>query len=459
MWYCPECGTKIENDGRFCFQCGQARPEIVAEDTGMTAVANEEITKKRSKAKFIGVGIGAAIIVLIFFGAAFAKDYMITKDPVKRIAYGYMQLLEADRLETNSKLSINVSEYPAEPEVKMVVDLLKKAELEINVKGDNLEKRFLQEIYLNFDGDQLADANIYVDKEVVAANLPLLIDDWIYLELDKYEEMIEEMSDGEVSQFTAEDYSPLLRLDDVENWKEIRTDYAEFLIGTLNEYVEEGTEEIGVTYADGDKTKTIMCEEVIVKMDIRDMLDLAEELVEKIEDDDRMKEIFVYKVNQFIEIAKQNGDIDSMDIDEDDIDDMLDEAEDGFNDMLDDMLYSISEARKELSYSEEVLNSKIIWNFRFDKNHVLRNILTTIQMDYQGYYPEESFEAEIINNYVVKSINDKVGFEKPNFSGGYNFAEDPQEVVLELEEEIQQNFMRNIMGNEKLGRIFQPFYY
>lgn len=458
MWFCPECGSENESTSNFCFECGTSKPNDLDSESEVKLSASQDSNSEKKKMPIWGKVLVAILAILVIYkGFGLIKNYLIAKDPVKRIAYGYSKMLDAKTLELNSKTSLNLTRYPDEPETKIFFKMLEDLEIEIDGKRDKKANRILETVKLNMDKDSIVDAVFYADKESAGISIPLLIDEWVYINYEDLDDMIDEMSYGEVSQFSAEDYLPLFDFDDVDNWSKIQKEYIDFLSNNLDEYIEEGDEKVVVIIENAHREEKVKCDEVIITMDINDLFNITEDIIEKIQDDERVKEALKQKIEQFFEIAESNGDLDEMDLDKDDIGDILEDFDDNYEDLIDEMLDDLDEAKQEIREETDEFDLELEWSFRFDSRNRIRNIVTKVGFDYTDYY--DSIGAELENNLVIKSMNEKLDFEKPDFSDGYNFSDDPEETLEELEAEFQYNFMKNLFSNQEFYKLFETFGY
>ena len=74
--YCSKCGSKLEQNSKFCAHCGEKTAEEITTNSGMTNVSYEQQTgKKSSTGLIIGLVVGllvlvggAAMVAVLFFG-------------------------------------------------------------------------------------------------------------------------------------------------------------------------------------------------------------------------------------------------------------------------------------------------------------------------------------------------------------------------------------------------------
>ncbi len=471
MWFCSECGTKNEDSSNFCYECGNAKQQDLGNEPHAVAVEKEQIKVSKSKRKMLRVGIIAIITIALLGTVAFgAKDFLIRKfvlnDPVKRIAYGYKKLIDAKTFNSTTRLSLEFTEYPDDPESKMMVNLINDFSFHVNTKLNNNSNRFLQVIDLRLDDDSLMDANTYGDKETLALSIPSLLDEWIYVEIDELENMLEKMHviDDSID-FSYEDYEKIFELKDVKNRKEIRNDYIEFISKELGKYVEEEGKKVDVVITDGDKESKIKCEEIVVEMSFRDLIDFIEELLSEIEDDDRIKDLVTQKVQQFFNIAVENGDIDEMNIDEDEIEDIMDEFDDFYDELIEEMLYDVDMIKEEMKYNNT--DFELTWSFRFDSANNIRgvNYICEVESSYYDYYEGyKDIDFNLQGELVVNSINKGLNIEKPNLRHGYNFSDEPEEALNDIEEDFDDNFERLLESKEfepilEFLQTLNPYYF
>lgn len=454
MWYCTKCGVQNEDDSKFCYKCGQEKPEQVYEgDNTATTVAEKKSDK--NKTKIIGAIIVAAVAIIAFALISFAKDYMITKDPINRIFYGYSKLYEADTIDTDVNISLEFVEYPDQSDANIYLPLLEDLDIDFNMKADNKDNKFIGKINLNFDGNSIIDSDIYGDKEVFAFNIPFLLEEWVYIDYEKVYSNNGNIDYDEISE-KQEAYSELLEFDNIDNWKEVKKDYGTFMSDILNKYVEKENEKVTVELLVEGETKTIDCEEVVVNMEVKDLFTIYLELLEKAKNDERIKEILIYKLNQFLELAKENGDADLMAVDGYELEEIIKALDEEYDYIIEELIKEIEFVKDGLQYEEAELY--ITWRFRFDNNHILRNLLADIIIEQNDpYYTENDFTMKLKSNMVVNSINEKTDINKPDLSGGYDFASDPEGVSQKIEQDMQYNLMKNLMSNPELLYFFSGF--
>lgn len=473
--FCTECGTKNEDNSNFCYECGHPKEQGSSNGSQTTVLEKEQKEEKKSSksnSKIFRVGIIAIVIVALLGTTVFgAKDFIIRKfvlnDPVKRISYGYKKMLDAKTLDTTSKISLEFTEYPDNPEIKVMYNLLNDFSVLANSKFDNNADKFLQTIDFRLDDNSMINASIYGDNEVFALDLPSLLEGWIYVELKELPNILEEMDiiDRDSRDFNFEDYEQLLDMSNIENWEEIQNDYIDFMSEELGKYIKETGSKVDVIIINNDKESTIKCEEIVVKMDFKDMIDFIEDLFSEIEDDDRIKDLLTLKIQQFYDIAIENGDIDEMGAEEDDVEDIMDRFDDFYDGLFEEMEYSFDMLKDEMEYNES--SFEYTWSFRLDSGNNLRGIscIAKIESTYYDYYEGYiDLNFNIQSEYVVNSINKGLDFEKPNLKKGYNFSDDPEEALYDIEEDMQKNFEKLIESKKfepimELLQTINPYYF
>jgi hypothetical protein len=395
--------------------------------------------KEMSKRELIIMGI---IIVLIFTDVFIIKDYLITKDPIKRIVYGYEKLNKTYALKTKSVLSVDFSDYFYRPETSMVVDLMEKTEIIVNSKVNRRENKYWKKIELKADKHSLADMTLYSDKEIIGVHIPLLIQKWVYLKPDELGNLLNELTGGRITKFDIQIYRALSDFSGIGNLEEVKKDYLEFLSKNLNKYAEEGRKKVNVKVVNEEKESILKCEEVIVKMNKTEILEFYEKLMNKVREDDRIKEVIKLRLYQFINKAKRNGNM--KDIDEK-------WMEENFDNVYNKIIKGINELKIAL---QEGPNLSFMYRFRFDSKHVLRNIVYEMTMNYDDADKLTKADIKIINNFIVNSINQRIEIDKPNVSMGYNYSQNPEQISQEISRAFKFDLIKNLMANDKLLELF-----
>lgn len=440
MVFCPECGTKNEDDALFCENCGfkldpiteevsetieevtedvmVEASEEVAETTEEVVEVAEEITapveevieepvmttkdpdeepKDNSIKKILmfgGLGI-VAVVALVFV----ASLLFGSKDPTYMLVGGILDNMTNDDVTATTEITFL--------DVPRDFDFLTDAKIKFEYGQKDL--RIGAKVDVTYEKDSLFEAAIVADDDNMFIDFMENYDDVLFMEIDDFEEAMEAIVQGQK-------YLANFKVKGVD-WKA----YAELFTEEMDGSIEK----------DGS--------DVVLTMDLKDILSALEEVLEMAEDDDDLRDgLRLALIDLFETMIEDDFELDGADSDE--WEEALDflEDEDDWEDAYDDFFDSSSMMFGGLGYYmyelEAIDDMEIRYSFSGSK-------LTGVEF----IIDDGGFEVEIIT-----SLKGKYSGESYDDKDAEDIEDMDYDDVMEIYEEVAEEVAEKISDNDDL---------
>lgn len=235
MKECPKCHGKCQEESESCAICGykfsDSLQEITNEENykmekeenqmnidnnnltnnesdidvyevveeGSKEVNGVENNSKQGKKKNkVGLAIILVVALLVLAGALIFGKNLFKKNNEDTIIKAFQKLLKANTLDADINLSIEDIEVEFndsyDGQLALVASMMKDFNININTKYDKKASVIEGLVKLNMRNNTLVTGNLYMDKEAVGIEVPLIYDKMFYITWDGFYETLQEDS-------------------------------------------------------------------------------------------------------------------------------------------------------------------------------------------------------------------------------------------------------------------------
>ncbi|WP_105616873.1 zinc-ribbon domain-containing protein [Vallitalea okinawensis] len=426
MKICNNCGASLANDAQFCTKCG----------------SRYEAKRKTSTFKIILL-IGSFLLLFLVLGiAAYA---FINKDPVDRVLLSYKNLFEADEYEAVTTITYDVKSSIQDDTMNLVVNMIEDSDIVVTTqKKDDQQYAILE---MNYDEEEIFTMDVFVNKEYIAVNIPIIYDEMFFVKWEELDEMVETLNEEFYMDIPELEYLEYVKIFNVEDSKEFNAidqkKYYNFIKGYYEGKITKGSL-VDVTYTEGKKEKEVKCREYTVTQDIKDVEDLTLELFEMLIEDEEVEALLVAKFNEFLDVLVDTKDYENLYITEDEIEDARDEFDDNYEEGMESLLEGMEYG---FDMNEEEIEQDNTTIYRIDRNNRIRSITVENEMkiDQYGDYVKVNMTTETVYNKFKNISLDIPDIEDDD---AVDLADINEQDLMVISNEIEANIGKIIMKNE-----------
>lgn len=276
-----------------------------------------------------------------------------------------------------------------------------------------------------YKDETFISGNFYVDNNILYFNFPQLYDGDFYIEIEELKRFLEDVSDFKNVKY--EKYKQLLDVSDSLYFKNMSKDYYEFFKLNLEPNILKAGDTEVLVNKNGD-LKSVSCDMLTFNSDIAR---LTEKFLIKIANDYNVKGFAKEKIQQFLDIAKANNDLEKFDITEDDIDNFNKKFDSNYDEFME-------ELKQEAVVNEKDVPFDLKMNFKFDSKNIIRGMETDIKIH------ENDTKFNVKYETVINAVGDDVIIGAPNYKKAKNISNMGEEEISNIFEEIERNLEKLI---------------
>lgn len=475
--YCAFCGTKIETDSVI--------PREHSEEGSSTNAWNETRPSKKNR----GPAIAVFTVLVLFLGllTVFGYQYYIANQmtPEERLTHALIQALEAEGGLISSTLTFEVLEggsVGSEPSILM--DLIQNLELVSLVTYDVDGMQAEADLNLQMMGNSWMTYYVYIDKEQVMFDVPLIYYKPLYIHWHDLmamvgsatdrDELAEASSDTSVLQDLADIVIGVFDKDQYDTFSKIDPSvYKALMAGYFVEVIHR-IDQVSFQVDDEDIEGTIYH----MVYDEQETHYLIEDVLEEMSEDRKVMDFLEEVVTLFMDRIVENKNyilyatVMEMDIGSistwethfaSDLEakktELIDQIREGLGNANYDMQGAVDEARNQvgLDLDSVVGDRQMTLDFKLDKEDVLRaqEVFVTIDM---SEFDEEAQQVvmSLVNEY--HEMDGDITFKGHDLVSGVDVGKLSDQELMTLIDDIQNNVFNKLINNPSLSDLFMMDY-
>ncbi|WXR62892.1 DUF6583 family protein [Peptostreptococcaceae bacterium AGR-M142] len=409
---------------------------------------NENLENKntqKSPMKLIAI---LAVVVVIGI-AAFFMTKGGSKTPYDKINDATMQLQKAKTLEIKGNATVsnkvnNVKEEDKES-MEQVNELINSLAYNYEFKMDKDNKKYFGSLGYSIKDTDLININIYTDADSFQLNIPALSSKTLYFKWDDYDNMAEKL---DLPKLHLKDYKELFNITDYPNFKKLEKKYMDLAKKELGHKAVLSKEQVEIEL-DSKKYNT---KEYSFALNQEESFGFNKKMIDTIKDDQDLKDLLISKGEDFLKIARKNGDAEILEIPKDfsfdteenrtKMDEFLNEATSNFDEMIN-------------MTNESGVETNVVTKYRVDQKDILR------QMVQESTSTTKNEEDDLDMTISTKSTFDIINFNEPltidelDKTNLFNLGTATEQDFMDLKTEIQGNMMGLFMMISMMGNGMQ----
>lgn len=349
---------------------------------------------------------------------------------------------KTNKLETKEVYAnIRFSILSDDPQVELINQLITNLCIDMYLKSDRKDHCYQIDYNLMYKNDNCGNLVLYLDKEKITAQSQLLGNKALYFEWKDIEELAKKHLDIQVQ---INDYLPLLVETDRRSIRKLENTFYDIYEDLYSNKITRSKEKVNLTVIEDDKEKTIACKELILKLDSFDnSIEENLQFLQSILENEIFRALIKEKIAQFINIAKNNGDLDTWPLTEEKIIDFSA----NLDTQLDLVIASMIEKFEQMEVKKPTVSQVGKGKVRIDKQGFWRNMVmeqTILISD------PEIAEPPIINTIMELNLispHKELAFTEINFGEAIDVGKLPEAGWEVLQQEIAMNLLGQVFLN------------
>lgn len=389
-----------------------------------------------------------ALVAIILLLLATAMTGCVPKAPYEHWVAALKKVNDLDYQEFVAKASMHFQ--TDDPEVQKIFQILNQVSFELTMKLDKEDHRLLFAFNLLYKGLDCGNLVLYCDLEKIVAKSVFLGPRSFCFEWKDLQPLVQNYFDV---QFQITDYFPLLLETDEKTWEQVELAIYDFYAEYYRDKITAGDKQVKLAVIENDQEKTITCKELVLQMGNDDFSpEEISRLLQGFFAKPAIRTLIKEKITQFITIAKNNGDLATWPLTEEELIAFCDHADDQIDHFLAETVTAIVQAVMATSpTSLTEMEGKIY----IDQKGLWRNMLTD-----QTKYFTDPYTGEV--SQFTMRIEQKLNNpgQKPTFPeflpwATINVGQTSAEEWATLGQEIYLSLFAQIMVNPLFQDIMQ----
>ncbi|ABK62087.1 hypothetical protein [Clostridium novyi] len=362
----------------------------------------------KSNKKVFGI-IAVILIVICFFSIKPIKHYVIRKDNFNWLAYGIKQQYEAKQLNLQEEIKFSVKGISANNEQEKVFnDMFNNTTLRLDMNYDYDNFRNLTKVKLKNKNEDFGNLELFSNKEGVILKCSDIFNGNLYLDYKDICKFFNTSNDS--NSINIENYLPLFDVSKDSYIKNINKDLLSTLKNSLNHKF-QNNENVLIKLKFEESEKLVKCNELKISLNSEDIKNILKELNKFAKDNPNIKLFLKSKINQFLDIAVKNNDLDKFGLTNKDVKEFKEdknfdkyfhkEWEEAFTQII-----------NEIDKTQTNDDFKIDMSFRFDNDDKIRNVLCIYTFRQLGNIVFNVEQNVNINYSIDKQVFDSSKYTK-----------------------------------------------
>ena len=332
-----------------------------------------------------------------------------------------------------------------DPELATFNQIFNEISIPFSINVDKMEKRGQLGFSVLYKGVDCGNLLLYADRERISAQSNFLGEKVFFFAWNDLQPLIQRYFNLQV-QIT--DYFPLLFETKRKTSRQAETAIYDLYTDFYADHLTAGQKKVDVSITDGQQGETIVCKEIILQMGYEDLsLEESNRYFQALLENEAILALLQEKITQLVTIAKDNGDLATWPVTEEDLLSFRDNL-DAFLAELATMIFTEQQATQAVQ-PQTSLQGK----FRIDRRGFLRNMVLSQVMEFNNLPTEEPLLVEVFTE--ANLVNPRHELTFTDFSGaelvdvGKLSAADGTVIG----EEVAMNFINQLMFNPLIQDI------
>lgn len=314
------------------------------------------------------------VFVALLLAAIVLSGCQKPRTPSEELIAAMKKTYDFENYEVFGNLTFNMVYEDEIPEAQVISQMFNNITLELRQKCDRKSLRNQIDLDLFYKGQNCGSLSLYADLKKIALQSPLLSSKPIVFYWEDFADLTAKYLNG--VQIHIDDYFPLIFDEERSMLNQLQEESYSVYAAFLAERVTVNPEKVYITLTEGEEEKTYICKEYILNFNNGDTLyeDYQTLLVDILENE-RIRSLLQEKIEEAVEIAKNNGDLETWPWTEEEIR--------AFAENLDAHLYQLVEAFRKYTSPEVTsdladqmkMDYSIDYRINVDKSGLLRNIV------------------------------------------------------------------------------------
>lgn len=396
--------------------------------------------KRRLRFKFVFAAVIGLILVTSLTGC-------VPKAPHEHWVAALKKVNDLDFQEFVTTLSMNIQSD--NPEKQKIYQIFNQVDIEIITKLDKEDRRFIFDFNLLYKGVNCGNLTLYSDLEKITVRSVFLGPIVYCFEWKDLQPLVQDYLD---LQFKITDYFPLLLETDEKTWEQVELAIYDFYTEYYQDKIAAGAKLVKLAVVENEQEKDITCRELVLNMDQDDFTpDEISRLLQSIFANPATHTLIKDKTTQFITIAKNNGDLATWPITEEQLIAFRDNIDHQIDLFLNRMAVAITPGTAATPTSITQMNGKMY----IDQKGFWRSMLTKQIMHSTDPITGES--TQFVMTMEQKLINPG---QKPSFPdflpwAAINIGQTSANEWEDLLKNISLNLFAQVMTNPLIQDIMQ----
>ncbi len=374
--------------------------------------------------KIIIIIAAAAVIAL----AAFFLIQGGEQDAFSLLTGSFSNIQNNNKVDStmNLKLSIDTED----PQLAVVKKILDDVSIKYDILQDLDDYKAEGKIDILYKDESALKLSVYVDKDSMVFDIPILYEKPFYISLDEYTKFMKDVSGIEVNPF---DFDKMIEfqknfysLDNVEGAENFEAKKYEDISRQQLEGLLIKGEKIDVAVNSKGKEEKVSCQELKLNFNQTNAIDFILAMLKEAQNDEELKKILIVKIEEYIEFSES---LIGMEFDENlGYENPYDSYKETLNDIKENYSEGIARAITDLETAKENNKGEVLQAnniIAVDKSKLFRYLNSDIKLN----------NLESSNEMDIKSININLEFTVNSY-GKLQFTDygDMQESCVDLME-------------------------
>lgn len=273
----------------------------MAKPTGI----NPKLTIPYKTAKKRGLLININLVTIICLVLVASLTGCVPKAPHEQMIAALKKVNDLEYQELATKVSMGLQSDNAENQ--RIYQVISQISYELTTKFDKKDRRFLFDCNLLYKGENCGNLALYCDMEKITVQSVFLGPKSFYFEWKDLQKLAQDYFDLQI-QIT--DYLPLLFETDEKTREQVEMAIFDFYTDYFRDKITVSKERVKLSVIENNQEKNITCKELVHHMDNDDFSpEEVSRLLQGIFGNPAIRTLIKDKITQFITIAKNNGDL------------------------------------------------------------------------------------------------------------------------------------------------------
>lgn len=396
--------------------------------------------------KFCGIKPKFAILAVLCLLLAASLTGCTPKAPHEQMIAAMKKVNDLEYQEYTGRASFMFQTDAAENQ--KIIELLNDLSFELNIKLDKKDHRYFLAFGLLYQGEKCGNLDLYCDLEKITVKSVFLGPKTFALTWKDLERLVQDYFGLQV-QVSA--YLPLLFETDEETWEQVETAFFALYADYFKDKITAGDRQVKLSVLENNQEKTITCQELILQMDNDDFSpEETNRFLQGLVGNDAVRNLLKDKLTQFIAIAKNNGDLATWPVTEEE----LIAFRDNFDTHIDHVLEFLTAVQDQAATASapasfKELNGKI----RIDEKGLWRNMWSEQTMEFINPETGETIQYKMTLEQTLINPGQVPVFPELSPAKTINLGQTSPEEWETLAEEISINFFAQVMINPLFQEI------